>query len=58
MELRYAVAIFFRELKGARLAETVTDESMAPLNFFLIAPKGKQCEIMLPGKELARPITP
>jgi cytochrome P450 len=58
MELRYAVAIFFMELKGARLAETVTDESMAPLNFFLIAPKGHKCEIVLPGKEMARPITP
>jgi len=58
MELRYAVAIFFREFRGARLAETVTDESMAPFNFFLIAPKGKKCEIVLPGKESARPITP
>jgi len=58
MELRYAVAIFFRELGGARLAETVTDESMAPLNFFLIAPRGKKCEIVLPGGELTRPITP
>ena len=58
MELRYAVAIFFRELRGARLAETVTDENMAPLNFFLIAPKGKKCEIVLPGGKLARPITP
>jgi len=58
MELRYAVAIFFRDLRGARLADMVTEESMAPLNFFLIAPKGKKCEIVLPGKRLARPITP
>jgi len=58
MELRYAVAMFFRELPGAKLADSVTNESMMPLNFFLIAPKGHKCEIILPGQEAGRPVTP
>jgi len=34
MELRYAAAIFFREIRGARLAESATPQSMEFVNFF------------------------
>ncbi|ORY14583.1 cytochrome P450 monooxygenase-like protein [Clohesyomyces aquaticus] len=47
MELRYAVAFFFRECKRMRLCESVTEESMEFENFFLIAPKGHRCEVTL-----------
>ncbi|KAH7124048.1 cytochrome P450 [Dendryphion nanum] len=47
MELRYAVAFFFRECKGIKLCPSVTPESMEFENFFLIAPKGHKCEITL-----------
>lgn len=42
------MALFFREMRGAKLAASATSESMAPLNFFLIAPKSHKCEIVLP----------
>ncbi|KAF2130179.1 cytochrome P450 [Dothidotthia symphoricarpi CBS 119687] len=45
MELRYAVAFFFRECKGIKLAQQTTPESMDFVNFFLIAPKAHRCEI-------------
>jgi len=45
MELRYAVAFFFRDCKGIRLAKSTTPESMEFENFFLIAPKAHRCEI-------------
>ncbi|KAJ4344904.1 hypothetical protein N0V95_006104 [Ascochyta clinopodiicola] len=45
MELRYAVAFMFRELKGVKLAKSTTPESMEFENFFLIAPKAHRCEI-------------
>ncbi|KAF2855404.1 cytochrome P450 monooxygenase-like protein [Plenodomus tracheiphilus IPT5] len=47
MELRYAVAFFFRECTGIRLAASTTPESMEFENFFLIAPKAHRCEITL-----------
>lgn len=47
MELRLAAAVFFRELKGARLAERTTPESMDVVNFFLIMPKDHHCYIRL-----------
>ena len=47
MELRLAAAVFFRECKGAKLAPSTTDASMDIENFFLIAPKGHQCEIVI-----------
>lgn len=47
MELRLAVAEFFRVCKDAKLAPSVTPESMAMLNFFLIAPAAHRCEIVL-----------
>jgi hypothetical protein len=45
MELRYAVAFFFRDCRGIRLALSTTPESMEFENFFLIAPKAHRCEI-------------
>ncbi|KAH3905734.1 hypothetical protein HBI56_211510 [Parastagonospora nodorum] len=45
MELRYAVAFFFRECRGIRLAPSTTLESMEFENFFLIAPKAHRCDI-------------
>ncbi|KAF1944094.1 cytochrome P450 [Clathrospora elynae] len=45
MELRYAVAFFFRECQGIHLAAKTTPESMEFENFFLIAPKAHRCEI-------------
>lgn len=45
MELRYAVAFFFRECKGIQLGKNTTPESMEFENFFLIAPKAHRCEL-------------
>ncbi|KAL6796946.1 sterigmatocystin biosynthesis P450 monooxygenase [Trichoderma sp. SZMC 28012] len=47
MEMRLATTEFFRACRGARLAHSVTDESMAMENHFLIAPKSHTCEIVL-----------
>jgi len=55
---RYAVAIFFKELPGAELADNVNDESMAIPNYFLIAPKGHKFEIVLLEQEAGRSVTP
>lgn len=47
MELRLATALFFRECKGARLSEEMTDEMMEMDNRFLIAPRGHCCYVKL-----------
>ncbi|KAI5266530.1 cytochrome P450 monooxygenase [Aureobasidium subglaciale] len=47
MELRLAAAKFLRECKGAKLAGSTTDESMKPVNFFLITPTAHKCEIVM-----------
>ncbi|KAK3350259.1 cytochrome P450 [Lasiosphaeria hispida] len=47
MEMRLAVALFFRECRGARLGEGVTDDSMAPLFRFFMFPKGHTCKVTL-----------
>ncbi|KAL3495450.1 cytochrome P450 [Aspergillus germanicus] len=46
MELRLAAAEFFRQCTGVRLAPSVSWETMKPENYFLIAPRGHQCEIV------------
>ncbi|KAL2847228.1 cytochrome P450 [Aspergillus pseudoustus] len=46
MELRLAAAEFFRECKGVTLAPSVSWATMKPENYFLIAPRGHQCEVM------------
>jgi len=50
MEIRYAVAFFFRECKGMRLAKRTTPETMEFENFFLIAPKAHACHVTF-GKQ-------
>ncbi|KAM0717277.1 hypothetical protein Q7P37_007129 [Cladosporium fusiforme] len=47
MELRLASAEFFRECKGARLGRSVKEETMEMLDYFLVTPRGHQCEIVL-----------
>jgi cytochrome P450 len=48
MELRLAAAEFFTRCQGARLAPSTTPESMEMENFFLIAPKSHECEVIIP----------
>ena len=47
MELRLAVALFFRQCRGAKLSECMQDEMMEMDNHFLIAPKGHCCYVTL-----------
>lgn len=47
MELRLAVAEFFRGCTGAALAPSANWDSMKPENYFLIAPSGHKCEIIM-----------
>ncbi|KAJ8063434.1 hypothetical protein OCU04_008653 [Sclerotinia nivalis] len=47
MEMRLALALFFRECKGARIALSQDEEGMAIKNYFLIEPKGKKCMITM-----------
>jgi len=46
-ELRLATALFFRECRGARLSQRMTEDMMEMENFFLIAPVGHCCEVTL-----------
>jgi hypothetical protein len=47
MELRLGAALFFRECRGARISQSITDDMMEIVNHFLIAPKGHCCNIVL-----------
>lgn len=47
MELRHGTALYFRTLKGSRLAPQTTPESMNMVNHFLITPKAEQCWVQL-----------
>ena len=47
MEMRLAAALFFRECRGARIGDSMTDEMMEEDNRFLIAPKGHCLDITL-----------
>ncbi|KAJ5986960.1 sterigmatocystin biosynthesis P450 monooxygenase [Penicillium sp. IBT 35674x] len=47
MELRLATAEFFLQCGNVKLAPRVTEESMKPKHFFLIAPSAHKCEITL-----------
>lgn len=51
MELRIAAAIFFRECPGARLAPSVTPESMVVVDRFNTHPVARRCEITLVNSE-------
>ncbi|KAJ5724412.1 hypothetical protein N7493_006140 [Penicillium malachiteum] len=46
MELRLTVAEFFLRCGNVKLAPRVTEESMKPKYFFLIAPSAHKCEIV------------
>ncbi|KAJ5291813.1 cytochrome P450 [Penicillium angulare] len=46
MELRLATAEFILRCGDVKLAPSVTEESMKPQHFFLIAPVAHKCEIM------------
>ncbi|GKT66358.1 cytochrome P450 [Colletotrichum tofieldiae] len=47
MELRLATAVFFRNCRGARLADNMTEDMMEMQNFFLISPAGHHCDVTL-----------
>ncbi|KAK6610256.1 cytochrome P450 [Botrytis cinerea] len=47
MELHLALAFFFRECKGMRIASSQDDSGMEMENFFLIAPKGHKCMVTM-----------
>ncbi|KAE9578600.1 putative sterigmatocystin biosynthesis P450 monooxygenase [Colletotrichum fructicola] len=47
MELRLATAVFFRNCRGVRLADNMTDDMMEMQNFFLISPVGHHCDVTL-----------
>ncbi|KAL2206956.1 cytochrome P450, partial [Sarocladium strictum] len=53
IELRHAVAAFFRECKGARLSPRTTPQSMEMANFFLVVPKAEACFIQIPSDKSA-----
>ncbi|KXT16474.1 hypothetical protein AC579_1762 [Pseudocercospora musae] len=48
MEFRLTTASFFRQCSGARLAASTTPESMEVENIFLIAPKSRRCNVVIP----------
>ena len=45
-ELRYGLVLFLRRCKGLELSASVTAESMAAENFFLIAPRAHECVLV------------
>ncbi|KAK3900985.1 cytochrome P450 [Staphylotrichum tortipilum] len=49
MEMRLAVALFFRQCRGARVSESMTDEMMEEENRFLISPRGHCSWVTLQG---------
>ncbi|KAK0375660.1 cytochrome P450 [Colletotrichum limetticola] len=53
MELRLAVAVFFRECRGIRLADDMTDDVMDMRNVWLISPVGHRCDVTLKQREAA-----
>ncbi|KAG7293498.1 hypothetical protein NEMBOFW57_003550 [Staphylotrichum longicolle] len=47
LEMRLAVALFFRTCRGARISDSMTDEMMKEDNRFLIAPKGRRLPLSI-----------
>ena len=45
LELLHAVARFFQECPGAKLAESTNAQSMDIVDFFIIKPASGKCEI-------------
>ena len=50
MELRLATALFFRELRGARISKDMTDDMMEPIMKFFTFPRGNRCNITFDEK--------
>jgi hypothetical protein len=47
MELRLAVAAFFRQCRGAGISTSTTEDDMEMDNLFLIEPRGGTCKIVM-----------
>jgi hypothetical protein len=47
MEIRLAVAAFFRQCRGAGISTSTTENDMEMDNLFLIEPRGGTCKIMI-----------
>lgn len=48
LEMRLAVAHFFRELRGVKLAKSATAESMAVVDSFVAGvPRDRRCEVTM-----------
>jgi hypothetical protein len=45
MEILVTLAIFFRDCKGLRLHDNMTDAMMAQVGEFFIVPQGGRCDI-------------
>lgn len=48
IEMRLALAHFFRRCRGAKLAPSTTPQSMEFVNFFNVWPKSGKCDLILP----------
>jgi hypothetical protein len=51
LEMRLALALFFRELRGVRLGKGMNDDMMELRTKFLGFPKGGKCEVTLLDSE-------
>jgi hypothetical protein len=51
MELLLGTFVFFKQCPEAKLAPSTTEECMAFENYFLIAPKGHRCDVVLESGE-------
>lgn len=47
MEMRLAAATLFRECRGLRIGDRMTDDMMDSLNYFLSMPKGHKLEVSM-----------
>lgn len=57
LEMRLAVAHFFRELRGAKLAKSATPESMAVVDSFVAGvPRERKCEVTMKARSDAHVI--
>ncbi|OBR10577.1 Cytochrome P450 3A17 [Colletotrichum higginsianum IMI 349063] len=47
MELRLATAVFFKRCRGARLSDSMPQDSMDMADYVLLSPKRKRCDVVL-----------
>ncbi|TQN68123.1 putative sterigmatocystin biosynthesis P450 monooxygenase [Colletotrichum shisoi] len=47
MELRLATAVFFRRCRGAKLSDGMPQDSMDMVDYVLLSPKRKRCDVVL-----------